>query len=59
MLSDAGYEIDHMKEELFACIPTAEEVKLLQLPVGEPVVELHRTAHRRNKPHDAGAHASR
>ncbi|MFC9123107.1 GntR family transcriptional regulator [Streptomyces sp. NPDC057067] len=43
VLYDAGYEIDHMKEELFARIPTAEEVKLLQLPVGEPVVELHRT----------------
>ncbi|NEB72964.1 GntR family transcriptional regulator [Streptomyces fulvissimus] len=43
VLYDAGYEIDHMKEELFARIPTAEEVKLLQLPVGELVVELHRT----------------
>lgn len=45
VLYDAGYEIDHMKEELFARVPTAEEVKLLQLPAGEPVVELHRTTY--------------
>ncbi|MGW6454843.1 GntR family transcriptional regulator [Streptomyces sp. NPDC055078] len=43
VLYDAGYEIDHMKEELFARVPTQDEVKLLQLPPGEPVVELHRT----------------
>ncbi|MGW1034839.1 GntR family transcriptional regulator [Streptomyces antibioticus] len=43
VLYDAGYEIDHMREELFARVPTADEVKLLQLPPGEPVVELHRT----------------
>ena len=34
VLYDAGYEIDHMREELFARVPTAEEVKLLQLPTG-------------------------
>ncbi|MFF4649338.1 GntR family transcriptional regulator [Streptomyces sp. NPDC001380] len=45
VLYDAGYEIDRMTEELFARVPTSEEVKLLQLPVGEPVVELHRTAY--------------
>lgn len=45
VLYDAGYEIDHMREALFARIPTADEVQLLQLPVGEPVVELHRTAY--------------
>ncbi|NEC25235.1 GntR family transcriptional regulator [Streptomyces sp. SID8111] len=43
VLYDAGYEIDHMREELFARVPTSDEVKLLQLPPGEPVVELHRT----------------
>ncbi|MFJ5060224.1 GntR family transcriptional regulator [Streptomyces nigra] len=43
VLYDAGYEIDHMREELFARVPTTDEVKLLQLPPGEPVVELHRT----------------
>ncbi|MFB7374945.1 GntR family transcriptional regulator [Streptomyces sp. NPDC056222] len=45
VLYDAGYEIDHMKESLFARVPTAEEVKLLQLPAGEPVMELHRTTY--------------
>ncbi|MET8577229.1 GntR family transcriptional regulator [Streptomyces sp. NPDC005012] len=45
VLYDAGYEIDHMKEQLFARVPTADEVKQLQLPPGEPVVELHRTAY--------------
>ncbi|MEV4915414.1 GntR family transcriptional regulator [Streptomyces tirandamycinicus] len=43
VLYEAGYEIDHMREELFARIATVDEVKLLQLPPGEPVVELHRT----------------
>ncbi|MFF4080970.1 GntR family transcriptional regulator [Streptomyces sp. NPDC001777] len=43
VLYDAGYEIDHMKEELFARASTPEETKLLMLPSGEPVVELHRT----------------
>ncbi|MER6313479.1 GntR family transcriptional regulator [Streptomyces sp. NPDC001581] len=43
VLYDAGYEIDHMKERIFARVPTADEVKLLKLPAGEPVVELHRT----------------
>ncbi|WP_030869093.1 GntR family transcriptional regulator [Streptomyces sp. NRRL F-2747] len=45
VLYDAGYEIDHMKEHLFARVPTGEEVKLLKLPAGEPVVELHRTTY--------------
>ncbi|MFJ8470603.1 GntR family transcriptional regulator [Kitasatospora sp. NPDC094011] len=45
VLYDAGYEIDHMREELFARVPTPEEVRLLQLPAGEPVVELHRTVY--------------
>ncbi|MFG2194447.1 GntR family transcriptional regulator [Streptomyces sp. NPDC048639] len=43
VLYDAGYEIDHMREALFARAATSEESKLLQLPPGEPVVELHRT----------------
>ncbi|TSB17686.1 GntR family transcriptional regulator [Streptomyces benahoarensis] len=43
VLYDNGYEIDHMREELFARVPTPDEVKLLQLPPGEPVVELRRT----------------
>ncbi|MFE9553657.1 GntR family transcriptional regulator [Streptomyces sp. NPDC006703] len=45
VLYDAGYEIDHMKEQLFARAPSLEEVRLLQLPAGEAVVELHRTTY--------------
>ncbi|MFM9658363.1 MULTISPECIES: GntR family transcriptional regulator [Streptomyces] len=45
VLYDAGYEIDHMREELFARVPTAEEAQLLQLSPGEWVVELHRTTY--------------
>ncbi|MEU6814723.1 GntR family transcriptional regulator [Streptomyces sp. NPDC046860] len=45
VLYDAGYEIDHMKEELSARAATPEEARLLQLPSGEPVVELHRTTY--------------
>jgi GntR family transcriptional regulator len=45
VLYDQGYEIDHMREEIFARVATSEEVKLLMLPPGEPVVELHRTTY--------------
>lgn len=45
VLYDAGYEIDHMREELFARVATPEESKLLMFPAGEPVVELHRTTY--------------
>ncbi|MFJ6778752.1 GntR family transcriptional regulator [Streptomyces yangpuensis] len=45
VLYDAGYEIDHMKERIFARVPTADEAKILKLPTGEPVVELHRTTY--------------
>ncbi|MET7816399.1 GntR family transcriptional regulator [Streptomyces sp. NPDC005395] len=43
VLYDAGYEIDHMRETLFARVPTSDEAQLLQLAPGEWVVELHRT----------------
>ncbi|MFH9615311.1 GntR family transcriptional regulator [Streptomyces pratensis] len=43
VLYDAGYEIDHMRERIFARAATPDESRLLQLPPGEPVVELHRT----------------
>ncbi|WP_404948554.1 GntR family transcriptional regulator [Streptomyces sp. ARC14] len=45
VLYDAGYEIDHMREQLFARAATSEEAELLQLMPGEWVVELHRTAY--------------
>ncbi|MFD7499951.1 GntR family transcriptional regulator [Streptomyces sp. NPDC059850] len=43
VLCDMGYEIDHMKEELFARVSTSDEAKLLHLSLREPVVELRRT----------------
>ncbi|MFJ9476912.1 GntR family transcriptional regulator [Streptomyces mirabilis] len=45
VLYDAGYEIDHMKEHLFARAASPEEARLLQLSPGEWVVELHRTTY--------------
>ncbi|KQX57896.1 MULTISPECIES: GntR family transcriptional regulator [unclassified Streptomyces] len=45
VLYDAGYEIDHMREELRARVATPEETALLQLGAGEWVVELHRTVY--------------
>ncbi|MCM2392510.1 GntR family transcriptional regulator [Streptomyces albipurpureus] len=45
VLYDAGYEIDHMREELFARVPAPDEADLLQLAPGEWVVELHRTTY--------------
>ncbi|WP_237322127.1 GntR family transcriptional regulator [Streptomyces sp. JJ36] len=45
VLYDAGYEIDHMREALLARPATSEETKLLRLPPGEPVMELHRTTY--------------
>ncbi|MBT2490409.1 GntR family transcriptional regulator [Streptomyces sp. ISL-96] len=45
VLYDAGYEIDRMREELFARIASPEEAALLQLAHGEWVVELHRTTY--------------
>ncbi|MGC5001178.1 GntR family transcriptional regulator [Streptomyces sp. DT203] len=45
VLYDAGYEIDHMREELFARIASPEEATVLQLSPGEWVVELHRTTY--------------
>jgi DNA-binding GntR family transcriptional regulator len=45
VLYDAGYEIDHMREELFARVATAEEAQQLQLSPGEWVMELHRTTY--------------
>ncbi|WLQ38098.1 UTRA domain-containing protein [Streptomyces castrisilvae] len=45
VLYDAGYEIDRMREELFARAATPEESKLLMPAGGEPVVELHRTVY--------------
>ncbi|MFI2225442.1 MULTISPECIES: GntR family transcriptional regulator [Streptomyces] len=45
VLYDAGYEIDHMREELFARVPKPDEVEQLKLLPSEWVVELHRTTY--------------
>ncbi|KAA6218076.1 GntR family transcriptional regulator [Streptomyces filamentosus] len=45
VLYDAGYEIDHMREELHSRPATPEGTARLQLAPGEWVVELHRTAY--------------
>ncbi|MFD3718369.1 GntR family transcriptional regulator [Streptomyces sp. NPDC058674] len=45
VLYDAGYEIDHMREELFARVATSDEASQLQLAPREWVVELHRTTY--------------
>ncbi|WP_225828905.1 GntR family transcriptional regulator [Streptomyces naphthomycinicus] len=45
VLYDAGYEIDHMTEELFTRPAAANEVALLQLPSSEWVIELHRSTY--------------
>ncbi|MER8045276.1 GntR family transcriptional regulator [Streptomyces sp. NPDC094032] len=45
VLLDAGYEIDHMREELRARAATSEEAARLRLAPGEWVVELHRTTY--------------
>ncbi|MFG2867678.1 GntR family transcriptional regulator [Streptomyces sp. NPDC048338] len=43
VLYDAGYEIDRMREELFARAAKSEEAEQLKLLPGEWVVELHRS----------------
>lgn len=43
VLTDQGLIPDEITEELWARMPTADETLLLDLPSGEPVVELHRT----------------
>ncbi|MFJ9431859.1 GntR family transcriptional regulator [Streptomyces sp. NPDC101490] len=45
VLYDAGYEIDHMREELKARTASPEETAQLRLAPGEWVVELHRTTY--------------
>ncbi|MFJ2028012.1 GntR family transcriptional regulator [Streptosporangium sp. NPDC087985] len=43
VLSDRGLSPQEITEDLYARMPTAEETLLLDLPPGEPVVELRRT----------------
>lgn len=45
VLYEAGYELDHIREELHARPASPEEAAELQLTTGEWVMELHRTAY--------------
>lgn len=45
VLYEVGLEPEEMSEDLFARMPTPDEVETLRLPPGEPVVELHRTTY--------------
>lgn len=45
VLTMQGLEPDHMTETFQARMPTPEELAELELPAGEPVVELHRTTY--------------
>jgi GntR family transcriptional regulator len=43
VLADRGLVPHQITEDLFARMPTSEEARILDLPPGEPVVEVHRT----------------
>ncbi|WP_327108063.1 UTRA domain-containing protein [Nonomuraea glycinis] len=43
VLADRGLSPHEITEDLHARMPTAEEALLLDLPTGEPVIELRRT----------------
>ncbi|MEV5408609.1 GntR family transcriptional regulator [Thermopolyspora sp. NPDC052614] len=61
ILTDRGLVPDEITEDLFARMPTADEADLLELPPGEPVVELHRvtrTAEGRAIEYARGVHAA-
>lgn len=61
VLAERGLPPEEMTEDLFARMPTAEEVERLELPPGEPVVELHRvtrTADGRPIEYARGIHAA-
>ena len=42
ILTERGLAPDEMTEDMFARMPTVEEMLAFDLPSGEPVVELHR-----------------
>jgi GntR family transcriptional regulator len=60
VLTDQGLSPHQITEDLSARMPTADEALLLELPAGEPVVELHRitrTADGRPIEYARGVHA--
>ncbi|WP_068925078.1 GntR family transcriptional regulator [Planobispora rosea] len=61
ILTEKGLAPDEITEDLFARMPTVDEMALLELPPGEPVVELHRvtrTADGRVIEYARGVHAA-
>lgn len=61
VLTGRGLPPDEITEDLHARMPTVEEAVLLELPAGEPVVELHRvtrTAEGRAVEYARGVHAA-
>lgn len=61
ILTERGLAPDEITEDLHARMPTVEETVLLDLPTGEPVVELHRvtrTAEGRAVEYARGVHAA-
>jgi GntR family transcriptional regulator len=61
ILTERGLAPDEITEDLFARMPTADEAELLDLPPGEPVVELHRvtrTADGRPIEYAVGVHSA-
>ncbi|MEU4576568.1 GntR family transcriptional regulator [Nonomuraea sp. NPDC023979] len=61
VLASRGLEPAEITENLHARMPTADEVELLEMPAGEPVVELHRvtrTADGRPVEYARGVHAA-
>ncbi len=61
ILSDRGLEPHEITEDLRARMPTVDEATLLELPDGEPVVEIHRvtrTAEGRVVEYAVGVHAA-
>jgi GntR family transcriptional regulator len=61
ILTDQGLAPDEITEDLYARMPTADEAMLLDLPSGEPIVELHRvtrTAEGRVVEYAKGVHAA-
>jgi GntR family transcriptional regulator len=61
ILTEQGLPPEEMTEDLFARMPNTDEMVLLELPPGEPVVELHRvtrTADGRVIEYARGVHAA-
>jgi GntR family transcriptional regulator len=47
-IEDMGYQLERFAEDVTARMPTAEEIRLLVIPPGTPVIALVRTAYAEN-----------